>query len=73
MQYEVVSWITGDRIEALKMAASKRMSGNLDDNGVSKRVTELPVFELKDGRTIIIGADFIGVLKEYKEGDKDNG
>ena len=59
MQFSAVAWIRGDLLEAVKMAAGATLSGTIDGETFS----QLPALNLADGRTIIIGKDFIGVLR----------
>ena len=59
-KYTVINTVRGNRLEAIKLFADKHVSGNID--GVM--VDGLPVLNLRDGRALLIGEDYVTMLKE---------
>jgi hypothetical protein len=60
MKYVVVTRITGDRLEAIKLLADEKMHGTID----GKEVEGVPVLHLKNGNSILIEQDDVLLVKE---------
>ena len=69
LNYEVINTIEGDRLEAIKLFADERVSGNI----AGRQAMGLPVLHLKNGNSILIGDTFVSLLKETPKEAKEEG
>jgi hypothetical protein len=59
--YDLQSFVEGDPILALKMLSDTPISGEFPGHGNFDR---LPALQLKDGRTVVIGKNFVAIMLE---------
>jgi hypothetical protein len=66
--YIVLNTIEGNLIEAIKLLAEDRVTGNI----AGKEVNGIPILHLTNGKSIMIGDDYVTLLKKEEQNGKTN-